>query len=321
MPPTTIAEPRPTTGAEPGSPADRAPAWAGPPGWQDIPIPAPRARAEASGRRWSHLALCLVALAHVAGVAFLRTLAEPRVSDAPAAPRLTVIDLAVAPPPPPSPPPPPPSLERSSEPVPIRSAPARAAARAAVVPASSAPEDDASPPRLRLFAPDGSLGALDPAAGIAPASPDARRFQFERPGIAGAARAFERPPALVHEPTRFDGGFKPSQDIVTAALERAVKASTIVVMVPVPGAPGYKVGCGIVLLAAAGGCGYSAPKPLLYADDPNTLDADEAAECEQLWARITEEGAAQDAVRLRLQVYDMACRKPLAEAGDARRPR
>ncbi len=318
MPLTTNTEPRPTTSAD-ASPAESAAAtWPGPAGWRgEVPSRFAARRTEEVSP-WPRVALAAVLLAHAAGLAYLRMLSEPRVAAPALIERLTVIDLAVAPPPPPSPPP-----ARASRTAAATAARASTPAprRTAVIPVASAPEIDASPARLRLFAPDGSLGALAADSGVVPGVGDARRFQFERPGIAAARSAFERPATIAHEPTRFDGGFRPSQDILTDALERAVKASTIVVMVPVPGAPGYKVGCGIVLLAAAGGCGYTSPKPLLYADDPATLDADEAADCARLWARISDERASQDDVRLLQKVYELACRKPLAADGDARRPR
>lgn len=166
----------------------------------------------------------------------------------------------------------------------------------------------------RLYRDDGSLALserllneTDRATGVG------RDFDFQIAGLETAGEIFDRPPALVYEATRFDGYWKPTNDVLTEVLEKAVRASTATVRIPIPGRPGWKLVCSVVVLAASGGCGMAGPdNPVLGLDDPNTLDADELRACETVWNQLTE--ARSQAERRRLSgIYETGCRKPALE--------
>jgi len=171
----------------------------------------------------------------------------------------------------------------------------------------------------RLFAADGAVvGTEDAVRKLDARIGASARFDYQIAGIERAEGAFELPTALAFEGTRFDQYWRPSVNLLDDVLERAVKASALAVSVPVPGMPGYRVGCAIVVLAASGSCGLSEPSKLVYdIDDPTTLSAAEAAACETLWARITE-AKTQDAQRRYRRIYELGCRLPLANGAPVR---
>ncbi len=168
-------------------------------------------------------------------------------------------------------------------------------------------------PALRLFAADGALVNVDDHVRVLDAKAGANAtFEYQIAGIAEAEAAFTLPQAIEVNATRFDRYWQPTANLLDEVLEKAVKASTLVVSVPVPGMPGYRVGCAVVVIAAAGGCGMSEPKLSVYdIDDPTTLDPAEAEACQTLWEKITSAGAQESHRRLR-QIYDLGCRLPLA---------
>ncbi len=173
-------------------------------------------------------------------------------------------------------------------------------------------------PAPKVFAPDGSLIGIEAQVKVLDDRASARAtFDYQIAGVAEAEGAFELPQAMEVNPTRFDKYWKPDANLLDDVLERAVKASTVVVSVPVPGMPGYRVGCAVVIIAATGGCGMSEPKEAVYdIDDPNTLSTEEAKACDVLWERITS-ADAQAAHRRDRRIYEMGCRLPLAGAPKA----
>ena len=257
--------------------------------------------------------MVLVVAMHLALFAALRDWTRPnlvRLDEGETVRRLEVVLLA---------PPPPPAIVP-----PIRSAPDSPApsprpppdADSPAVEAEPAPEAEAlaeRPVRERLFREDGSLAVseallreLDSKIG------PARIFDYQIAGLEKSGEVFERPPALVYEATRFEGYWKPTQDVLTEVLTRAVEASTATVRIPIPGRPGWRLVCSVAVLAVSGGCGMAGPRHgEIEEDDPNTLDADEQRACDTLWEQVA--GATtQSRQRQLLRLYETGCRKPFA---------
>jgi hypothetical protein len=165
----------------------------------------------------------------------------------------------------------------------------------------------------RVFAPDGAIvGIEEHVRELDKAVSADAVFDYQIAGIKEAETAFTLPVALEVNGTRFDRYWKPEANLLDDLLERAVKASTIVVSVPVPGMAGYRFGCAVVVIAAAGGCGMSEPALSVYdIDDPTTLSTEEAEACQTLWERITGSRRQDEHRRLR-QIYELGCRLPLA---------
>ncbi len=256
-------------------------------------------------------------LAHVAGFWALRDLSRPQARDTAGQGEVRFELVLLSPPPPPALPPPEPEPldEAAALPPPPRPAP-RPIAAPEPPPVVPEPPGELPPPRAlaeRLFREDGSLAfaeglleRVDAETGVG------RVFEYRIAGLETAGELFERPPALVYEATRFDGYWQPTQDVLTDVLERAVRASTATVRIPIPGRPGWRLVCSVVVLAVSGGCGIAGPNnPVLGLDDPNTLDADEQRACETLWEQIAR--ARSQSERLTLgRLYETGCRKPSA---------
>lgn len=292
-----------------------------------VPSPTTGARvpeASSRGRRRPDvvraLALGLVLAAHGVGLALLSSWSQPRERPQQLRP-IEVVLLDALPPPSIAPPPPrerpraPPSVD-----APVRSPPTvvadvveHDAVEPDAVELDVVESESIEAPAPRLFAPDGSLLDIEAQADLLERRVDRRaRFDYEIAGIVEAESAFTLPQAIDYVPTRFDRYWTPPTDLLTEVLEKAVSVSALTVSVPVPGMPGYRVGCTVVVLAAAGGCGMSEPKVLVYdIDDPNTLSPEEARACETIWQRITEATTQAEHRRLR-RIYDLGCRLPLA---------
>jgi len=254
-------------------------------------------------------ALGAVLVLHLGMLLALSLWSQPRPPEPVAAQPIEVVLLGAEPPPLPAPP--------------LRQRPA-AVAPAAVVNRVRGPAPVAEPPPAqaegetvvpdaRIFALDGAILDIESRADAINRRVDARAtFDYQIAGVAEAESAFSLPLAIEYRATRFDRYWKPTPDLLTDVLERAVRASTLQVSLPVPGMPGYRVGCAIVVLAAAGGCGMSEPKVLVYdIDDPTTLSPEEAKACEQIWERLTDARTQAEHRQLR-QIYDLGCRLPLA---------
>lgn len=242
---------------------------------------------------------------------------EPRQSDV----ELTRIDvLLLDQPVPPIPPPPlrPPTSRPQASSM-LKSAPARssprqpsAATSAVLIPADEPVTAD-QPPNVRLFAVDGSIVDIeDRVRTLNDRVSAAATFEYQIAGLADAETAFTLPETFQVNATRFDRHWKPNANLADELLERAVKASTVVISIPVPGMPGYRVGCAVVIIAATGSCGLSEPSKLVYdIDDPTTLSAEEARACEIIWEKITTASSQDEHRRLR-RIYELGCRLPLA---------
>jgi hypothetical protein len=200
------------------------------------------------------------------------------------------------------------------EPAPMRIVPALPRAAPTHAPSPRvAPRTAASPLRLydadgALVLPDGLMDELDRKA-------DRPQFDFQQPGLAEAGRFLERPTILAYESTRFDAAWKPSENLLDEVLRRAAEKTSPEVRIPIPGAPGKKIVCRVVILAAGGSCWVERDEEWKSPgrDDPATLSPAEAAACDAWWARIV--GARSQAEwRATRKLYEAECRKPLEAA-------
>lgn len=170
---------------------------------------------------------------------------------------------------------------------------------------------------LQLYDTDGSVALPDDVvARLAAVDADDRPFEFRMPGVVESGRFLDRPPVLAYESTRFDQYWMPDQGALTRILEKAVKATTGTVEIPIPGTRGGKLVCSVSILALGGGCGVrnNSNGYVVQLDDPDTLSAEEDAQCRAWWDQIVAAGS-QDAWRHTRALYDASCRKPLAKEG------
>lgn len=267
-------------------------------------------------RAWRAAALAAVVAVHVAGLLAVREWSRPKpLPDSSSSP-LQVMLL------PPDPPPalaPPEDLDAE-----VLADPARRPMQVVAVPAQpmdpaeSMPEPEIFVPEprpmaQRLFRDDGSLAMAEQLLQRTDASTGLGRvFEYQIAGLEQAGKILERPPALVYQATRFDGYWKPTNDVLTDILIKAVEVSTATVRIPIPGRPGWKLVCSVVVLAASGGCGMVGPdNPMIMLDDPDTLSVEEERACAQLWDRLI--GARTQQQRIDLgSLYETGCRKPPA---------
>lgn len=172
---------------------------------------------------------------------------------------------------------------------------------------------------LSLYNPDGSIDLPEQVSeDLAQSAGDDRNFGFRQPGIEEAGKFMQRRRVLEYEPTRFDKSWRPTDDLLTELLERAVEASTMTVDIPIPGSPGSKLRCQVVVLAAGGGCGIVNNNDGVVVnagDDPATLSPEEDRQCQAWWDRIVS-ATSQDSWRQTRALYEFHCRKPLAKPSD-----
>ena len=164
---------------------------------------------------------------------------------------------------------------------------------------------------------DGSVHIpADVLANLAKLRSDDRGFDFQVPGLARADALLAHRSPLEYRATRFDKDWRPTQDLLTEVLNRAVEASTKEIKIPIPGDPRHHVVCRISLLAMGGGCGVArngADGDILPGhDDPDTLSAEEDRACQAWWEKIIT-AKTQDEWRQTRRLYDKECRKPLAQ--------
>ena len=205
--------------------------------------------------------------------------------------------------------------DRSAE----RKSPARASL-SAIEPVRKTREPTAPAPEF--YNNDGSVHiSAEVLADLAKLRGDTRQFDFQLPGLNRADALLVHRAPLEYRATRFDKDWRPSEDLLTELLNRAVEASTKEVKIPIPGDPRHHLVCKVSLLAMGGGCGIEGngdPDALLPGqDDPNTLSAEEDRACQAWWEKIIT-AKTQDEWRRTRKLYDLECRKPLArEVSDA----
>lgn len=172
---------------------------------------------------------------------------------------------------------------------------------------------DAPDNPLRLYSRDGSLllpddllEQIDRTVG------DKRDFSFQRPGLDGMEKLLSRPQALTYEATRFEAGWRPETDLLTDLLEKALEKTSPEIRIPVPGRPGARLVCRVVVLAAGGGCWFESNDDgyQVVLNDPATLNEEEQKQCQAWWDKITG-ASSQEVWRKTRALYDAECRKPL----------
>ena len=171
---------------------------------------------------------------------------------------------------------------------------------------------------LRLYDADGSIALPDDVIDrLAAVDGDHRVFDYQRPGLLESGRFMDRAPVLAYEGTRFDQYWIPEQPALIEILEKAVKATTGTVEIPIPGTRGGKLVCSVSLLALGGGCGVTNNNRgyVVQADDPTTLSPEEDAQCRAWWDQIVD-ADDQATWRQTRDLYEASCRKPLAKAID-----
>lgn len=278
------------------------------------PLSLPRPRTGWLDRRGSVAVIAGLVLLH--GLALWWQLSSYRGRDhaGSAAPALWIEFITRAPEPPPS------------EQILIRppSSPASSTPRASprIRPVSAPPSEPATnlaqeAPRaredpLRMYAPDGSLLLPDDLlAQIDRKFGDQRDFSFQRPGLDAMDKLLHRPQAIEYEATRFEAGWRPETDQLTGLLEKALEKTSPTIRIPVPGRPGARLVCRVVLLAAGGSCWFESNSDgyQVVLNDPATLDEEEQRQCQAWWDKITGAGT-QDVWRRTRALYDAECRKP-----------
>lgn len=177
-------------------------------------------------------------------------------------------------------------------------------------PVTRAAGPDASEPVIRLFRSDGSIllpqAVLDDLQAV---ESEDRMFSYMTPGLAGAASAFRRPPAVDYTPTRFDADWKPVRSIGADALVAVSEALT------------YENRSGSFrCLLVPPVCSWGKVVAPVLLDDPTTLNPEEAAECQRVWAAIVDATNQREWLRLR-QRFHAECRKPLAVDREPPAPR
>ena len=193
----------------------------------------------------------------------------------------------------------------------------RAAARATAPVRVSRPSVTAAPakevPHARLFERDGSIALPDEVLKDLASVTDPRRtFSYQMPGLMAAREFLDRPPAIEYEGTRFEDGWVEEADPVTEALAKAVEKTTATIRIPLPRSPGSQIVCKVSLLAMGGACGIvnNGEGYLVVLDDPDTLDAEEDAQCRAWWSDLVK-ATTPEQWRAALDRYERECRKPL----------
>lgn len=222
----------------------------------------------------------------------------------------------------PAPPPPSPSPRRAAtRPVQVSTPRATSRPAAQVAPPSDTalqavevaprvPPIDATSARTTLFDDTGRIVVPDAAIEeLRRNVSDDRVFDYQIAGLAKAATAFDRASPLVYEPSRFEAGMRPTQDMLTELLDRAVAATTMSISIPIPGDPHRRIECKVAVLAMGGGCGMTGFTGFVEEDDPDTLNPEEEAQCAAWWEKITTATQQQAWLQTR-KLYDANCRKP-----------
>lgn len=189
-------------------------------------------------------------------------------------------------------------------------------------PDSSVGQSASMPPdtseELSLFDADGSVALPDVVSDrLRAVDQGDLAFDFEQPGFLENGAFMRRPPVLEYEATRFDKDWKPTHDLLTALLEKAVTMLSDEVDVSV--GSGRRLRCKISILAMGGSCQMVGGGHVVSLDDPNTLDPEEDAQCAAWWDRIVEAGT-QTEWKYTKALYDLHCRKPLEKDLDPPEP-
>jgi hypothetical protein len=264
--------------------------------------------------------LALLAALHV--LLFLLLDRATRIEQAPpdeVTTRVMLLDL------PQSEPPPPPSPRRPVTPAHVSHAAAAAVAppspRRARAPRSAPPDPVAAEPppsAARLFRADGSIELPDAVvADLERVTAPERAYSYQVPGLAQARSFAQRAAPLDYVPTRFDQHWQNDKDLMSEWLEKAVEKTTATITIPIPRSPGSKIVCKVSLLAVGGACGILRNDAgyLVVLNDPETLNAEEDANCRAWWNEVV--GAkTYEQWRAMHDRYEAACKQPLEKLED-----
>lgn len=167
---------------------------------------------------------------------------------------------------------------------------------------------------LTLINKDGSLIMPERTREEFLADIDNRLFDVQKKGLDDMDKLLRRPQPLEYRATLFDKGWQGDRPPLERVLEQAVRKSSVNIKIPVPGRPGAYLRCSIAVLALGGGCGFTANDDgyFVRADDPDTLSPEEDRQCAAWWDLIAS-AKTQALWRKTRQLYDQACRKPLAK--------
>lgn len=208
---------------------------------------------------------------------------------------------------------------RLSAPVPKRSdavpvpalKPEARQAPAAVADAPAPVESDDRP--LRVIGTDGRVLIPEAALEAFLQGAENKSFEVGRAGQNDMRDLLRRPVALEYRSTRFDEYWQGDKPTLERVLETALEKTTATVKIPVPGRPGAYLQCKIMVLAAGGGCGFTANDDGYHVllDDPDTLSPEEDKQCQAWWDLIVS-AKTQGEWRRTRTLYDRECRKPPA---------
>ncbi|WP_297799670.1 hypothetical protein [Arenimonas sp. GDDSR-1] len=141
-----------------------------------------------------------------------------------------------------------------------------------------------------------------------------RQFDIQRSGLDDMDALIKRPVVLDYRSTRFDADWQGDKPRLTRILETAVEKTTATVKIPIPGRPGAHLQCKLMVLAASGGCGFTANDDGYFVahDDPATLSPEEEKQCRAWWDLIVSAKTQAEWRRTRI-LYEQECHKPQAK--------
>ena len=141
-----------------------------------------------------------------------------------------------------------------------------------------------------------------------------RQFDIQRDGLDDMDELLKRPVVLDYRSTRFDEAWQGDKPRITRVLEAAVEKTTATVKIPIPGRPGAFLKCSLMVLAASGGCGFTANDDGYFVprDDPDTLSPLEEQQCRAWWDLIVSAKTQTEWRRTR-RLYEQECQKPAAK--------
>ncbi len=167
---------------------------------------------------------------------------------------------------------------------------------------------------LRVFYADGRVWIPQSAKDEFLTYGQSRQFDIQRDGLDDMEELLKRPVVLDYRSTRFDEAWQGDKPRLTRLLETAVEKTTATVKIPISGRPGAHLQCKLMVLAATGGCGFTANDDGYFVarDDPDTLSPEEERQCQAWWDLIVSAKTQSEWRRTR-SLYGQECLKPLAK--------
>lgn len=202
------------------------------------------------------------------------------------------------------------SLAEQSVRTPEKAAPARSENQNPVK-SPARPDDKAA---LRIVDGEGRIWIPQTAKDEFLGNGQSRQFDIQRDGLDDMDALLKRPVVLDYRSTRFDADWQGDKPRLTRVLEAAVEKTTATVKIPIPGRPGAHLQCSLMVLAASGGCGFTANDDGYFVarDDPETLSPLEEQQCRAWWDLIVS-AKTQGEWRRTRRLYEQECLKPAAK--------